>query len=190
MNFIKTARKTDDIDDDKLLQGYRESGDIALLARLYERYMHLIYGVCLKYLKDEELSKDAVMQIFEELLIKVTRYDIKQFKGWLYILSRNYCLMELRSAKKINQEPLDEFMELDANLHPDSENREQDLQAMERCKEKLPAAQKISVDMFYLEEKCYKEIADYTGYTMSEVKSYIQNGKRNLKICMEKNREH
>jgi RNA polymerase sigma factor (sigma-70 family) len=189
MRFLKSSRVPVEADDETLLQNYRNTGDLAVLARLYEKYMSLVYGVCLKYLKDEELSKDAVMQIFEELLIKVTRYDIKQFKSWLYALSRNYCLMQLRSDKKWEQENLDEVMELAAELHPEYEDLQDDLAALERCKEKLPKPQKVSINMFYLDEKCYKEIADHTGYTMNEVKSYIQNGKRNLKICLEKNRE-
>ena len=160
---------------------------MALLARLYERYMHLVYGVCLKYLGDEELSKDAVMQIFEELIVKANKFEIKNFKSWLYTLSRNYCLMQLRSGKKMQTEALDDFMEIADDLHLD--DKENDLTALERCKEKLPDAQKISIQLFYMDEKCYKEIADDTGYSLNEVKSYIQNGKRNLKICLEKTRE-
>jgi RNA polymerase sigma factor (sigma-70 family) len=189
MKFLKSAKKPVEGDDDTLLQHYRETGDMATLSRLYERYMSLVYGVCLKYLKDEEQSKDAVMQIFEELLAKINRYEIKQFKSWLYTLSRNFCLMQLRADKKWEQESLDSVMELAVDLHPEYEALQDDLQALERCKNKLPQAQKITINMFYLDEKCYKEIADNTGYTMNEVKSYIQNGKRNLKICLEKNRE-
>ncbi len=189
MNFLKSSKKPEDSGDERLLQEYRRTGDLALLATLYEKYMHLIYGVCLKYLKDEDLSKDAVMQIFEELIVKVNKHDIKQFKSWLHVLSRNFCLMQLRSDKKMKTEALDDIMELAEDLHHD-DDREEDLTALERCKEKLPAAQKVSIQLFYIEEKCYKEIADDTGYTMNEVKSYIQNGKRNLKICLEKNREH
>jgi RNA polymerase sigma factor (sigma-70 family) len=190
MKFLKSTRKPVEADDETLLNNYRTSGDLNVLALLYEKYMSLVFGVCLKYLKDEELSKDAVMQIFEELLVKLNRYQIKQFKSWLYTLSRNYCLMQLRADKKWEQENLDDVMELAVDLHPEYEDLQDDLQALERCKEKLPLAQKTSINMFYLDEKCYKEIADNTGYTMNEVKSYIQNGKRNLKICLEKNREH
>jgi RNA polymerase sigma factor (sigma-70 family) len=149
--------------------------------------MYLVYGLCLKYLKDEEKSKDAVMQIFEELIVKVTRHEIKQFKSWLYVLSRNFCLMQLRSQKKMEYIVLDDFMELAEEVHPQS--NENNLSALERCKEKLPEAQRVSIDMFYSHDKCYQDIAASTGYSMNEVKSYIQNGKRNLKICLEKYRE-
>jgi RNA polymerase sigma factor (sigma-70 family) len=190
MRFLKSSNKPDHNSDEQLLQEYCATGNLAALSRLYERYMHLVYGLCLKYLKNEEASKDAVMQIFEELMAKVTRYEIKQFKSWLYALSRNYCLMQLRSDKRAVSEPLDEFMELAENLHPYSEYMEDSREALERCKQKLPAPQKTCVDLFYTEEQCYKDIATQTGYSINEVKSYIQNGKRNLKICLEKHREH
>jgi RNA polymerase sigma-70 factor (ECF subfamily) len=188
MNFLKSQSKPNNTADEGLLLEYRQTGNLAPLAALYESYMHLVYGVCLKYLRDEELSKDAVMQIFEELITKATRHDIKQFKPWLYVLSRNFCLMQLRSGKKLQMESLPDFVEFVDDTHLD-DDREEDITALERCKQKLPAAQKISIQLFYMDEKCYKEIVDDTGYTMNEVKSYIQNGKRNLKICLEKNRE-
>ncbi|MBS7566197.1 sigma-70 family RNA polymerase sigma factor [Mucilaginibacter sp. Bleaf8] len=174
--------------DEDLLQRYRQTGDLAVLGQLYERYMPLVYGVCLKYLQNEEQSKDAVMQIFEELIVKVTRHEVKQFKSWLYVLARNFCLMQLRAGKKMETLSIDEVMEFPFVLHPD-DNNELQLQGLERCMQKLTAPQQQSIDLFYLREKCYKEVAEITGYTLNEVKSYIQNGKRNLKICLETNRE-
>jgi RNA polymerase sigma-70 factor (ECF subfamily) len=189
MKFLKSEGKPHQHTDESLLLQYRQTGDVAFLGALYENYMHLVYGVCLKYLKDEEQSKDAVMQIFEELVTKAARHDVKQFKSWLYALSRNFCLMQLRAEKKMPTEKLDDIMEFADEVHPYNE-LEENMTALQRCKEKLPEAQKVSIQLFYTDEKCYKEIADNTGYTMNEVKSYIQNGKRNLKICLEKNREH
>jgi len=189
MNFFTRPKNLQDADDDKLLKSYRESGDLAVLGRLYEKQMPLVYGVCLKYLKDEELAKDAVMGIFEELVNKAKQHDVKQFRSWLYVLSRNYCLMQLRSGKKMETVNLDDFMEFSPVLHPEENNREAAMKALELCMEKLPKNQQQSINLFYIDEKCYKEITDITGFTMNEVKSYIQNGKRNLKICLEKNSE-
>jgi RNA polymerase sigma factor (sigma-70 family) len=186
MNFLKSQSTTTDTTDERLLQEYKQSGDLNTLATLYQQYMHLVYGVCLKYLGEEEQSKDAVMQIFEELIHKATRHDIKQFKSWLYVLSRNFCLMKLRVDKKMQTESILDFMEFADDTHHDN-NNEENLTALERCREKLPAAQKVSIQLFYIEQRCYKEIADDTGYSMNDVKSYIQNGKRNLKICLERN---
>jgi len=187
MNFFNRSKNLKDADDSELLSSYRETGDLAVLGRLFEKQMQLVYGVCLKYLQDEELAKDAVMGIFEELIGKAKQHDIKQFSSWLYVVSRNYCLMQLRSGKKAEMISLDELVEFSPFLHHTDENRETVMQALEYCMEKLPENQRQSIDLFYLKEKCYKEIADVTGFSLNEVKSYIQNGKRNLKICMEKN---
>jgi RNA polymerase sigma factor (sigma-70 family) len=188
-NFIKPG-KTGTSTDDELINMYRANGDVAVLGKLYERYMGLVYGVCLKYLKDEELAKDAVMGIFEELVEKVKKHQIETFRSWLYVLGRNYCLMQLRAGKKMDVINLDDVMEFTPLLHPEDNNREEAYKALEQCIEKLSGAQKQSIDLFYLKEKCYKEIADITNFTLNEVKSYIQNGKRNLKICLEKSSEH
>ncbi|MES2810714.1 MAG: sigma-70 family RNA polymerase sigma factor [Bacteroidota bacterium] len=189
MSWLSTKKKPDTVTDHELLLRYRETGDLAVLAQLYQQYNHSIYYVCYRYLQDAEQSKDAVMQIFEELIHKVNKHDIKQFSSWLHVLSRNYCLMQRRSAKKMQHTSIDDFMELPADLHLDHDNKETQLSLLELCMKKLTSAQKHSVELFFLNEKCYKEITDITGYTLNEVKSYIQNGKRNLKICMEKNSE-
>jgi RNA polymerase sigma-70 factor (ECF subfamily) len=190
MKFFKRTVKPGNTDDEALLENYRQSGDLLVLGALFEKYMPLLYGVCLKYLKDEEAAKDAVMGIFEELIIKVKQHDIKQFRSWVYVLGRNYCLMQLRSGKKMPEVSLDEVMEFTPFLHPEeNNNKEETLNALERCIKKLTEGQRHSVQLFYLEEKSYKEVVEATGYSMNDVKSYIQNGKRNLKICLEKNRE-
>lgn len=176
-----------DANDDTLVRAYKKSGELEYLAALYERYMNLVYGVCLKYL-DEEAAKDAVMQIFEELILKVKQHEIQYFRGWLHVLARNHCLMKIRAIKgRVVSMDGDGFMENGLSHHPDNGfDMEANLQAMEKCLETLPEEQKKSVNLFYLKEKSYREVADITGYEMSKVKSYIQNGKRNLKICMEK----
>jgi RNA polymerase sigma factor (sigma-70 family) len=189
MSFFSRPVKTDNTNDEAQLNNYRSSGDMTVLGKLFEKYVPLIYGVCLKYLKDEDAAKDAVMGIFEELTDKVKQHDIKQFRSWVYVLSRNYCLMQLRAGKRNEEVSLDEIMEFTPLLHPDDENREEALKALERCIQKLNPVQKQSIDLFYLKEKCYKEIADITGFSLNDVKSYIQNGKRNLKLCLEKNSE-
>ena len=189
MNFFNRTIKPDEADDEALLNNYRQSGELAVLGRLYEKYVSLIYGVCLKYLKDEEQAKDAVMGIFEELVTKARQHEVKQFRAWIYVLARNYCLMQLRADKKMMTVDYEDVVENDLILHHVNKYSEEYLKILEQCMEKLPVKQKESVNLFYLQEKCYKEVADATGYTLNDVKSYIQNGKRNLKICIEKHGE-
>ena len=151
--------------------------------------MTLVYGLCLKYLKDEDQSKDAVMQIFEELVKKLRIHEVTNLKNWLYSLARNHCLMMLRSAGKQQFVSIDDnFVESETLLHQDiDETRESNFALMDKCMQTLAEEQRKSIRLFYLEQKCYSEVAEITGFDMNKVKSYIQNGKRNLKICMEKN---
>lgn len=191
MKFLRNTSGTTNTDEHTLLSEYRSTGDLEILGKLYEKYMPLVYGLCLKYFKDEELSKDAVMQIFEELIKKLKIHEVSNFKSWLYTLSRNHCLMSIRASSKQEFVSIEEnFMENDAFVHLDiDETRENQLHIMEKCIGKLPAEQKDTISLFYLEQKCYKEVSEITGYDLNKVKSYIQNGKRNLKICIEKNSE-
>lgn len=177
------------LDDTQLLVTYRKSGGLEILGELYNRYMSLVFGVCLKYLKDRDESRDAVMQIFEKLIETLKNHEIAHFKSWLYITARNHCLMQIRARKGKNFEEISPtLMESDALLHLDNEpETEANLSKLEKCIETLGDEQKACVKLFYLQEKCYKEIVESTGFDMNKVKSYIQNGKRNLKICMEKN---
>ncbi|MBC7614808.1 MAG: sigma-70 family RNA polymerase sigma factor [Pedobacter sp.] len=191
MKFIKNTAKTNTQDDLALIAAYQQRGDLEVLGVLYNRYMYLVFGVCFNYFKDEEQSKDAVMQIFEELVVKLKVHQVQNFKSWLHVLSRNHCLMALRKSSKNPTVSLeDNFVDNDDFVHLDIDDaKETQLTLMEKCMENLPEEQRKSVDLFYLQEKCYKEVADITGYDMLKVKSYIQNGKRNLKICIEKNSE-
>ncbi|GAB3428173.1 RNA polymerase sigma factor [Niabella aquatica] len=175
--------------DEELLREYKRSGDQNALAELYLRYSDLLYGVCLKYLEDADEAKDAVMDIYQELLRKVPQHEIQHFKSWVYVLTKNYCLMQLRSAKKNITVNLEQYtMQSDDFSHLDSViEKEEAFKRLEKCIEKLPHEQKSSIQLFYYDNKCYNEIAEATGMDWNKVRSLIQNGRRNLKICMEKN---
>ncbi|RYZ48370.1 MAG: sigma-70 family RNA polymerase sigma factor [Sphingobacteriales bacterium] len=190
LKFIRHTSRTNDLTDLELVARYKAAGDLAVLGDLYNRYMHLVYGVCFNYFKDEEQSKDAVMLIFEELVKKLRMHEVQNFKSWLHVLTRNHCLMALRKDARHPTTSIDEtFVENTEIVHLDMDNaKEAQLTVMEKCMETLPEEQRKSVDLFYLQEKCYKEVAELTGYDMLKVKSYIQNGKRNLKICIEKHK--
>ena len=175
------------LSDQEIIQHYRQTHDISLLGNLYSPYMDLVYGVCMKYLKDGEAAKDAVMNIFEELVEKLKKHDVDNFRSWLYVVARNHCLMQLRREGKVKfSEIPDSIMQSEEEWHLNGETgRERDLKYMEDCMEGLPGEQKRSVALFYLEKKCYQEIAELTGQEWNKVRSQIQNGRRNLKICIE-----
>ncbi len=185
MAFIKKILTAES--DHELVQQYRTYGDMDVLGELYNRYMELVYGVCLKYLKEPDDAKDCVINIFEELVTKVKKYDIDNFKGWLYQLAKNHCLMKIRSDKRNPVHVDADVMHLSENIHLDNVmEKEQHLNNMELCIEQLPYEQKKSIQLFYLEEKCYKDISEITSTDINKVRSFIQNGRRNLKLCMEK----
>jgi RNA polymerase sigma factor (sigma-70 family) len=178
-----------ELTDLELVAHYRESGDGNWLGMLYTRYTSLVYGVCLKYLKDRDDAKDAVMQLFEKLSTTLKTHEVTHFKSWLYVTARNHCLMQLRAKKgKITQEISPFLMETAPEVHLEEQNEmEENLGKLEECIEKLNPEQKSCVRLFFLQEMCYKDITKLTGFDINKVKSFIQNGKRNLKICMEQN---
>lgn len=182
-------RNISKLTDEELLIHYTKSGNAEYFGELYNRYMPLLYGLCLKYLQDEDRAQEAVMQLFEDLLLKVGNYEIQAFKPWLYRVAKNHCLQQLRKENK--EIPLDysiNLMESDEFLHllSEEDSPEEQIKALHHCLEKLPEEQRDAISRFFLEEMSYADIATQTGFSLNNVKSYIQNGKRNLKICIKK----
>lgn len=185
MNFVKNIPAIES--DECLMLDFKSTGDLQILANLYQRYMDLVYGVCLKYLNNNDDAKDATINIYVELIDKLKKYPVDNFKGWLYQLSKNHCLMILRKKKTKPVHIDSENMEFLDDRHPEaSQLKEFQFLEMQKCIEQLVDQQKISIELFYIKEKCYKEISEQIGIEINKVKSYIQNGRRNLKICMEK----
>jgi len=192
MPLIFLRKRATEEKDEELLKRFREDGDIEVLGRLYERHMHLVYGVCLKYLEEREAAKDEVMNIFEKLVTGMPEQEINNFRAWLYVVTKNHCLMLLRSRKSEaahREIMLDDptfFMENFWEMHPMDNDEGMDMKRLEECIEKLTDQQKQCIQLFYYEGYGYKEICEKLSMNENKVKSYIQNGKRNLKICLEK----
>jgi RNA polymerase sigma factor (sigma-70 family) len=173
--------------DLELVRLYKKERDIRVLSELYQRYMDLLFGVCMKYLKNPEEAKDAVMSIFEELISKLMKHDVTNFSGWLYTLAKNHCLMQLRSGKRMKIISDPDLMQLAENPHLNGvfENEEH-LNQLTKCIDGLSPEQKMTIQLFYLQNKSYREIASVTQTEWNKVRSQVQNARRNLKICMEK----
>jgi RNA polymerase sigma factor (sigma-70 family) len=192
--FLKNISSTNQ-SDTELVLAYRQSDDLKVLGELYQRYMELVYGVCLKYLKETELAQDAVMQIFEDLVLKLKKHEVENFRGWLHQVAKNYCLMQLRTPKNLKTVALPPLlMQNEEDVHLNgmmSEGtswmeKEENLQKLEECIASLADEQRTMIKLFYLDGKCYNEIVEITGMEWNHVRSSIQNGRRNLKLCMEK----
>lgn len=176
------------MNEKELLLEYRVTGNLDVLGNLYAPYMSLLYGVCFKYLQNADRSQDAVMHIFEELIGKLRLHEVDNFKSWLHVYTKNYCLMQLRKDKRaVHLDIEDNLFESERKLEQGDEFKwsEEDFEKLDHCIQKLNIEQRECVRLFYLEQMCYKDIAEQTGYELNKVKSAIQNGKRNLKICME-----
>lgn len=175
--------------DEELLRRFRQSGNSEYFGQLYNRYIPLIYGLCLKYLQNTELAQDAVMDIFENLLPRISEYEIREFRTWIYSVAKNHAYHALTAAKqRVSLEIIPEIAESDdiISLLEEKEKSEEQGKALNECMAKLPEEQRKAIQMFFLEDMSYADIVDKTGYELKTIKSQIQNGKRNLKICLEK----
>lgn len=176
--------------DQELLQRFKTDQNSEWIGVLFDRYALLLLGMCMKYLKNEEDARDAVQQIFLKVLSDVNKHEIQFFRAWIYQVAKNYCLMQLRQQHlKYREEITDKHAgELAAEPEDQRLHQEKDLllNNMEQALSFLNPEQKICVELFYLQKKSYQEIADQTGFSLLQVKSYIQNGKRNLKLILEK----
>lgn len=189
--MLEISGKHQDQSDEELLLLYQRTGRLDHLGELYSRYMHLVYGVSLKYLEDRDEAKDAVMQIFEKLVSELPKHQVHNFKSWLYVLTKNHCLMALRAKKKAAKEREilnieHDFMESGGELHPLDREDPIPEKALKECIQELKEEQRQCILMFYFQERCYREISEELQMEEKKVKSYLQNGKRNLKICLER----
>jgi len=189
---LSTKSQYADLSDEELVHRYRNSYDMVYVGELYHRYTHLVFGVCLKHFKNEPAAKDAVMQIFEKLIVDLKKHHVLVFKAWLHTVVKNHCMMQFRSDKtsmKRQQEYRHEIqndnsydVENQLELHlEEAEEKEWFLSHLNSSIHELRDEQRKCVELFYLKGKSYQEIAEETNFSLNEVKSYIQNGKRNLK---------
>ena len=174
--------------DEELVHRYRNSHETTYIGELYQRYTHLVYGVCMKYLKNEAIAEDLTMQIFEKLIADLKRHHVTAFKPWLHVVVKNECMMEFRKTSTAGKNELKLKFELNENVEnaeaehlKEAEDKEFVLRYLKEGIDELKSEQRECIELFYLKECSYQEVSRITGYTMNEVKSYIQNGKRNLR---------
>jgi RNA polymerase sigma factor (sigma-70 family) len=190
--FFSRRLKFSGVSDEKLAEYFFRTRSRRSAEELFSRYVHLLFGLCMKYLKDEEKAKDAVMQLTEKVITYTPEKPIQNFKGWLYMVTRNHCLMQLRKeqvqSRYIQIKEMELSEEIMENPFLDSLIDEKELELrsenLHAAINKLSDEQKRCIELFYFHGKSYAEITELTGFEMNAVKSYIQNGKRNLKNLM------
>jgi RNA polymerase sigma factor (sigma-70 family) len=176
------------ISDSELLEKFHETNDNQWLGMLLQRYTLLLLGVCMKYLKNEEEARDSVQQVFLKAITELHKYRVEYFKSWLYTIARNHCLMKLRDRQGKIPRELNESLPIAGDEVDTTALAEKDhlLDNIELALDELNEDQKTCVTLFYLQKKSYQQIVELTDYTLLQVKSHIQNGKRNLKLLVEK----
>ncbi len=181
-------QKLNHIDDKELLQKFYEDHNNEWLGILLSRYSLLLFGVCMKYLKNEDDAKDCVQQIFLKVINELHKYKVEYFKSWIYMIARNHCMMKFRDKEKHTIEINENISSApdditDKNFFIDKDNA---LTKMQLAIQQLSTEQKQCINLFYLEKKSYAQICAESGFSMMQVKSNIQNGKRNLRLALEK----
>ena len=183
---MKTNRNIANLSNEELFELYKNGRQATYFHELYRRYIPMLYGLCLKYFGNEPDAQDAVMDLFESLNEKIANYEITNFHSWLYTVAKNHCLLKLRNEKRAFFVNIDETVVENSDFFTllDEEKTNDKKSALEFCMNELGEEQRKSIEFFYYENKSYADIVDLTGYTLQKVKSYIQNGKRNLKNCI------
>lgn len=171
--------------DQQLVDAYVRQGDQTAFGVLFKRYSHLVFGLCLHYLKNQEEAKDALMDIFEKVATQLPKREVEHFKSWLYFVARNHCLNRVRDQYKVVYKDIETpddttTAQLEWSRHP-KEIEEKQLEVLNNAIDALKPHHRECIIRFYLQKESYASIAQETGYDLKTVKSYIQNGKRNLK---------
>ena len=188
-NRLKNKPDIADLSNDELFELCKKEEQLVCFSELYRRYIPMVYGLCLKYLANGADAQDAVMDLFEDVSQKIKRYEIENFHTWLYSVAKNHCLQRLRKENKaFTVQFEDAVMENGSffTLSDRDQSDDEEVSALTVCMNELGEEQRRSIELFYYQEKSYADIETMTGYTLNNVKSYIQNGKRNLKNCIKR----
>lgn len=194
MLFAKTRYK--DLSDFELIEAYRKSMNDRYLNELFSRYAYLVLFVCNKYFSNPEDSRDATMEVLEKLAQGIVKSDVKNFKSWLYVVTKNLCLNKLQKSKDLDFQfvPIDGdetnyfmyFSEIDSLIDEDDDHSLKMKQALKEAIETLDPHQRECLMLFYYEKKSYNEIMEMKNWDKDQVRSYLQNGRRNIKIYLKK----
>lgn len=183
---MKKRAEITQLSNDELFDLYKREEQTIYFGELYRRYIPMVYGVCLKYLANEADAQDAVMDLYEDLNQRMLKYAITSFHSWLYTVTKNHCLLKIRKEKQVHFVDLNEAIMENGDFFTlsDREQSAEQASALSYCLKELSSEQRTSIEFFYYENKSYADIVTITGYSLEKVKSYIQNGKRNLKNCI------
>ena len=184
-----------ELDDNSLIHQYQEQQEHRYFNELYQRYAHLVFGSCLKQVKNRDEAKDLTMIIFEKLVERLPTEQVDNFKTWIYYFTRNECISHLRKQEattkreeewKKMRKSEEIFMENETLLRPYTDNSISNIDgaALQHAIQQLSKAQQQCIRRFFFEQQSYKQIATATRWSLKEVKSHLQNGKRKLRLIL------
>jgi len=175
--------------DIELVSNYKSTNDKVYVGELYKRYTHLVYGMCIFYFKDKNQASDSTIEIFEKLFVELKKREVENFKNWLSFVVRNYCISELRKQQTAEHLKEKYTYELKTHIHTEENKKEEEklITKLENAIQQLNPLQRKCIELFYYKKMSYHQIVEITGYTSNDVKSYIQNAKRNLKLILTNN---
>ena len=189
------SRPLSDLSDDQLIANYKSNGDRQMIGELFRRYYHLIFGACYKRLDNRAESKDATMNIFERMLVRLPETEMKSFNSWIYVVIKNECFSMLRKRTTVgkmkedykkNKKSTEKVMEFEGVARLSSDKGV--ISSEDKLKwaiKQLSDEQQKCIRLFFFDEKSYEQIAKKTKFSEGQVKSYLQNGKRRLKRLLE-----
>lgn len=182
LRFLWSSKEVK-LSDQELIEQYKRTSNSWYAGELFQRYTQLISAVAYNYMQNEVDTEDAVMEVFEIILRDLQHHEVNNFKTWVYSVTKHHCLKKLRrdSMETMDVEQALRHVAIDETPKTEALRLEHQLEKLEDAVTRLSDEQKQCIELFYLKQKSYKEVADLTGYSVNEVKSYLQNGKRNLK---------
>ncbi|MEL6655687.1 MAG: sigma-70 family RNA polymerase sigma factor [Bacteroidota bacterium] len=186
--MLKVLKSQDQKSDEELVRQFQQSGDRFLLGLLLRRYSQSILGTCHYYLRQPQDAEDAAMEVCELIVRQLQKpKEIKRFKDWVFIIARNYCFRKLKDNKRLTELSTEwekDFLNSDVQyeLGDTLYVQEEALYARVDAEiQQLNEQQRLCLTAFYWQGEKYKDIAARYGMTTDEVRSAIQNGRRNLR---------
>ena len=173
-------------DESSLLLKYLKTNDLSYLLELYRPYMHLVYGLAFKYVKDPKQSQEIVYCIFKKLIKDIKRQEVRVFGNWLYNLSLDFC----KQWRDRGRTESDQIVALGGSTQTpvefyddkDDDSFEEEISSMEDEVMRIKSQQEKCSQLFFKEQRCFQEIADITGWEVSEIKYHVKNAKRKTNI--------
>jgi RNA polymerase sigma factor (sigma-70 family) len=167
--------------DEQLVRLYVDTQRNTFFEELYERYADKVYRKCLTFVKDQAKAEDFTHDIFLKLIVRIGTFrETSKFSTWLFSITYNYCMDQLRLTKKMAENELTETFDI-VEESEDIEEIEMDAQRLRQVLENISPQERTILLMKYQDDFSIKDIADTFGLTESAVKMRLKRTKEKLR---------